>query len=171
MLIFICSVTISTNMTFAKLITKEPKLDINIFTNILNANNKQFKNDFIFFYMFYFFFLSLSFFRQQFINHIIKLSMLEKYEDFFKISRNEECNIYTGICRETGQHVLLKRHKKSKNSWDEVLKSRSLQFTQKSKMFPKMVEIFKNKADYYVVFDKPTGPNLANADLFGPLSL
>lgn len=97
--------------------------------------------------------------------------MLDKYEDFFKISRNEECCIYTGISRETGQHVLLKRFKKSKISWDEVLKSRSLQFTQKSKIFSKMVEIFKNKGEYYVVHDRPTGPSLSNADLFGPLSL
>lgn len=52
-----------------------------------------------------------------------------------------------------------------------MLKSRSLQFMQKSKMFPKMVEIFKNKGEYYVVYDRPTGSSLANADLFGPLSL
>jgi hypothetical protein len=97
--------------------------------------------------------------------------MLDKYEDFFKISKNEECSLYTGISRETGQHVILKRFKKSKLSWDEVLKSRSLQFMQKSKIFPKMVEIFKNKGEYYVVYDRPTGSSLANADLFGPLSL
>jgi len=38
-------------------------------------------------------------------------------------------------------------------------------------MFPKMVEIFKNKGEYYVVYDRPTGSSLANADLFGPLTL
>jgi hypothetical protein len=42
---------------------------------------------------------------------------------------------------------------------------------QKSKMFPKMVEIFKNKGEYYVVYDRPTGASLSNADIFGPLSL
>lgn len=95
--------------------------------------------------------------------------MLDKYEDFFKLSKNEECFIYSAVSRETGQNVLLKRFKKSKMSWDEVLKSRSLQFSQRAKMFPKMVEIFKNKGEYYVVYEKPSGPSLSNADTICPL--
>jgi hypothetical protein len=97
--------------------------------------------------------------------------MLDKYEDFFKISRNEECYIYTAVSRETGQHVLLKRFRKAKRTWDEVLKSRSLLFTQKSKMFPKMIEIFKSKGEYYIVYEKTTGPSLSDADTLSPLAL
>ena len=34
-----------------------------------------------------------------------------------------------------------------------------------------MIEIFKNKGEYYVVYDRPTGTSLANSDLFGPLTI
>jgi hypothetical protein len=46
-----------------------------------------------------------------------------------------------------------------------------MQFSQKSKMFPKMIEIFKNKADFYIVYDKPTGLSLEHAQEMGPMSL
>lgn len=65
----------------------------------------------------------------------------------------------------------MKRFKNAKLTWDEVLKSRSLQFSQKAKMFPKMVEIFKNKKEYYIVYEKPTGPSLANVDTIAPIGL
>lgn len=85
--------------------------------------------------------------------------MLSKYEDFIKISKSEECSLYVAISRKTGQPVLLKRIK-NKLTWDEVLKNRNMQFSQKSKAFPKMVEIFKNKGDFYVVYERPSGPSL-----------
>ena len=56
-------------------------------------------------------------------------------------------------------------------TWDEILRSRGLYHSQKSKMFPKMVEIFKNKGEYYLVYERPNGPALSSADIFGPLSL
>ena len=77
--------------------------------------------------------------------------MLNKYQDFFKLSKHEECAIYTAINRATTHPVLLKRFV-NKLSWDEVLKNKNMQFSQKSKMFPKMVEIFRNKKDFYVVY-------------------
>ena len=46
-----------------------------------------------------------------------------------------------------------------------------MQLSQKSKMFPKMVEVFKNKTDYYVVYEKTTGPSLADAEEYMPLSV
>jgi hypothetical protein len=77
--------------------------------------------------------------------------MLNKYEDFFKLSKTDECSIYTAISRENGQHVLLKRLT-NKLSWDEMLKNKNMQFSQKSRMFPRMIEIFKNKRDFYIVY-------------------
>jgi hypothetical protein len=65
--------------------------------------------------------------------------MLNKYEQFFKISKDEECSIYTAVSRETGQPVLLKRFKNSKLTWDEVLKNRNMQLSQKIRAFPKMI--------------------------------
>ncbi len=37
-------------------------------------------------------------------------------------------------------------------------------------MFPKMIEILKNKGDFYVVYEKPSGPSLADTDESSPLS-
>ena len=34
-----------------------------------------------------------------------------------------------------------------------------------------MVEVFKNKTDYYVVYEKTTGPSLADAEEYMPLSV
>jgi hypothetical protein len=45
-----------------------------------------------------------------------------------------------------------------------------MQLSQKSKMFPKMIEILKNKGDFYVVYEKPSGPSLADTDESSPLS-
>ena len=78
--------------------------------------------------------------------------MLNKYEEFFKISKSEECSLYTALSRQTGQPVLLKRFKTNKLNWDEVLKNKNMQMSQKGKVFPKMVEIFKNKGEFYVVY-------------------
>ena len=78
--------------------------------------------------------------------------MLNKYEEFFKISKSEECSLYTALSRKTGQPVLLKRFKTNKLNWDEVLKNKNMQMSQKGKVFPKMVEIFKNKGEFYVVY-------------------
>ena len=97
--------------------------------------------------------------------------MLNKYDQFYKISKNEECSIYSAVSRQTGQAVLLKRFKTDKLSWDEVLKSRNLQYTQKSKMFPKMIEIFRNKSDFYIVYDRPRGRSLSNLETIPPLSI
>jgi hypothetical protein len=74
------------------------------------------------------------------------------------------------VSRETGQPVLLKRFKNSKLSWDEVLKSRNLQYSQRSKAFSRMIEIFKSKGEYYVVYERPSGPSLADTDALAPLS-
>lgn len=96
--------------------------------------------------------------------------MLSKYEDFFKVSKSEECSLYVAISRETGQPVLLKRIK-NKLTWDEVLKNKNMQLSQKSRAFPKMIEIFKNKGDFYVVYERPSGPSLQNIHQTSPLSV
>lgn len=66
---------------------------------------------------------------------------------------------------------MFKRFKSSKLTWDEVLKNKNMQLSQKSKIFPKMVEIFKNKTDYYVVYERTSGPSLADAEEYMSLSV
>ena len=68
------------------------------------------------------------------------------------------------------QYVLLKRMQQ-RCTWDELLTNPSLQFINKAKFAPKMVEIFKKKGYYFVVYEKPTGPPLSEPQLVGRLSL
>lgn len=41
----------------------------------------------------------------------------------------------------------------------------------KSKLAPKMLEIFKKKGYYFIVFEKPTGPPLSEPEQIGKLTL
>lgn len=34
-----------------------------------------------------------------------------------------------------------------------------------------MIEIFRNKSDFYIVYDRPNGPSLANLETIAPLSI
>lgn len=60
---------------------------------------------------------------------------------------------------------------KSKLSWDDVLTNRNMQLSQKSRMFPKMIEIFRNKGDFYVVYERPSGSSLHYSEEIAPLSV
>lgn len=68
------------------------------------------------------------------------------------------------------QNVLLKRLQQ-RSTWDELLTNRNLQFMSKSKFAPKMLEIFKKKGYYFIVFEKPTGPPLSEPEQIGKLAL
>lgn len=68
------------------------------------------------------------------------------------------------------QNVLLKRMQQ-RCTWDELLTNKSLQFLNKAKFSPKMVEIFKKKGYYFIVYEKPTGPPLSEPQLIGKLPL
>jgi hypothetical protein len=68
------------------------------------------------------------------------------------------------------QYVLLKRLQQ-KSSWDELLTNRNLQFMNKTEFFPKMVEIFKKKGYYFIVYERPTGPPLSDTEQIGKLPL
>lgn len=59
------------------------------------------------------------------------------------------------------QSVLMKRLQQ-KCTWDELLNNRNLQYLSKAKFAPKMIEIFKKKNYYFIVFEKPSGPPLSN---------
>lgn len=38
-------------------------------------------------------------------------------------------------------------------------------------MFPKMIEIFKNKGEFYIVYERTTGDSLKETDLIGKMSV
>lgn len=77
--------------------------------------------------------------------------MLDKYEHFKKISKTEGCSFYDAEDRTTMQNVLLKRLQQ-KSTWDELLTNRNLQLMNKATFVPKMLEIFKKKGYYFIVY-------------------
>ena len=96
--------------------------------------------------------------------------MLDKYQHFKKVSKTQGCSFYDAEDRITMQNVLLKRLQQ-RCTWDELLTNRSLQFMNKSKFAPKMIEIFKKKGYYFIVYEKPSGPPLSQAETVGKYSL
>ena len=86
--------------------------------------------------------------------------MLDKYDHFRKISKTEGCSFYEANDRTCNQNVLLKRLQQ-RSSWDQLLANNNMRFLSKASFSPKMVEIFKKKGYYFIVFDRPLGPPLS----------
>jgi hypothetical protein len=68
------------------------------------------------------------------------------------------------------QHVLLKRLQQ-KSTWDELLSNPNLQHLNKAQFAPRVLEIFKKKGFYFMVFQRPSGPPLSEPQLVGRLPL
>ena len=86
------------------------------------------------------------------------------------MSKSEGCSFYNAEDRTNMQDVLLKRLQQ-RCTWDELLTNRSLQFLNKAPFAPKMIEIFKKKGYYFVVYEKPTGHPLSEPEAIGKLPL
>lgn len=96
--------------------------------------------------------------------------MLDKYQHFKKLSKTEGCSFYDAQDRTVVQNVLLKRIPQ-KCSWDELLTNKNLQFLSKSTFCPRMLEIFKKKGYYFMVYEKPTGPPLSEPEVIGKMGV
>ena len=89
--------------------------------------------------------------------------MLEDYTEFFKLSNIQDCSLYTAIRKRDSKAVLLKRLPKSTDDWNQVLTNPSLQFMHRSKMFPKIAEIFRCKGHFYIVYERPAGKSVSTS--------
>lgn len=86
--------------------------------------------------------------------------MLDKYEDFIKLSVCGNCSIYEAYDKKSCSEVLIKRISDSTLTWNYILKNGNVFFKNKAKLFPKMLQLFKHKDDFYTVYERPAGPSL-----------
>lgn len=96
--------------------------------------------------------------------------MLDKFESFLKLSKSQECTIYSAFNRANAQGVLIARVR-TRLSWNAMLAHKDIQLMNKAKVFPKMTEILKHKGQFYIVFEKPSGKSLSLANSVDKLSL
>ena len=63
--------------------------------------------------------------------------MLDKYDQFVKLSKISECSVFSAFNRKTVEKVLIVKIR-NKLSWNEVLCHKELQLISKIKIFSKM---------------------------------